>query len=389
MGEDGRFKANWHPVVPVRFGAGRLAELPDICREKSIRNPLLITDSGLANNDIVARALAGNRKAGIGTGLFSGVRSNPISRNVEDGVAAYRSGGHDGVIVFGGGSALDAGKCVALMAMQQRPLWDFIWGRPEPSGEIRAAPIIAVPTTAGTGSEMDGGAIITNEQTKVKEIIAHGVMRPRVVIGDPELTVGLPANLTAWTGMDALSHSLEAYCVPDYDPMADGMALEGMRLVAQWLPVAVADGKNIEARAQMLAAAMMGAAAFRKGLGAMHALSHAIGAMYDTHHGLTNAVLMPYVLKFNQPAVQEKMRRLAHWLGLPAPSGDSVLNWTLDLRRRLAIPHTLKELGVPLDDADNVAAKAEADGCAPTNPVPVRQAEMLQILQSAHDGILP
>jgi hypothetical protein len=388
VGENGRFKANWHPVVPVRFGAGRLAELPDICREKSIRNPLLITDSGLANSDIVARALAGNRNAGIGTGLFSGVRSNPVSRNVEDGVAAYRSGGHDGVIVFGGGSALDAGKCVALMAMQQRPLWDFIWGRPEPSGEIKAAPIIAVPTTAGTGSEMDGGAIITNEQTKVKEIIAHGVMRPRVVIGDPELTVGLPANLTAWTGMDALSHSLEAYCVPDYDPMADGMALEGMRLVAQWLPIAVADGKNIEARAQMLAAAMMGAAAFRKGLGAMHALSHAIGAMYDTHHGLTNAVLMPYVMKFNEPALGPKLERLARFLQLEKPSARAVLEWVLQLRRQLGIPHSLAELKVPENEADIVAAKAAADGCAPTNPVPAGKDEMLRIFQAALAGAL-
>ncbi|HEY7689134.1 MAG TPA: iron-containing alcohol dehydrogenase [Dongiaceae bacterium] len=388
MGENGRFKANWHPVVPVRFGAGRLAELPDICREKSIRNPLLITDSGLANSDIVARALAGNRNAGIGTGLFSGVRSNPVSRNVEDGVAAYRSGGHDGVIVFGGGSSLDAGKCVALMAMQQRPLWDFIWGRPEPSGEIKAAPIIAVPTTAGTGSEMDGGAIITNEQTKVKEIIAHGVMRPRVVIGDPELTVGLPANLTAWTGMDALSHSLEAYCVPDYDPMADGMALEGMRLVAQWLPIAVADGKNIEARAQMLAAAMMGAAAFRKGLGAMHALSHAIGAMYDTHHGLTNAVLMPYVMKFNEPALGPKLERLARFLQLEKPSARAVLEWVLQLRRQLGIPHSLAELKVPENEADIVAAKAAADGCAPTNPVPAGKDEMLRIFQAALAGAL-
>jgi alcohol dehydrogenase class IV len=384
----GRFKGNWHPVVPVRFGAGRLAELPEACREIKISRPLLITDSGLAQSDIAVRALDTNKRAGVDTGLFAGVRSNPNSRNVADGVAAYRDGRHDGVIVFGGGSALDAGKCVALMAQQQRPLWDFIWGRPDPAGEIRSAPIIAIPTTAGTGSEMDGGAVITNEATRVKEIIAHGVMRPRVVIGDPELTLGLPPNLTAWTGMDALSHSLEAYCVPDYDPIADGIALEGLRLVAQYLPVAVADGKNLEARAQMLAAAMMGAAAFRKGLGAMHALSHAIGAMYDTHHGLTNAVLMPYVLKFNESAIQPKMRRLAHFLERAAPSFDSVLTWVLDLRRQLAIPHTLGELGVPLDGADSVATKAEADGCAQTNPVPVHRVEMLEILRAAHAGNL-
>ena len=291
MSSNNLFRGDWHPVVPVRFGPGRLAELPASCRALGIERPLLITDSGLGNSAIVRRAIEINREAGIATGLYAGVRSNPVSRNVEDGVAAYLAGGHDGVITFGGGSALDAGKCVALMAQQpQRSLWDFIWGRPPLKGEVKAAPIIAIPTTAGTGSEMDGGAIITNEATKVKEILAHGKMRARAVIGDPELTIGLPRNLTAWTGMDALSHALEAYCVPDYDPMADGMALESMRLVAEWLPVAVADGTNIEARSQMLSAAMMGAAAFRKGLGAMHALSHPIGAMYDTHHGLTNAV---------------------------------------------------------------------------------------------------
>jgi alcohol dehydrogenase class IV len=383
-----RFKGNWHPVVPVRFGAGRLAELPEACRELKISHPLLITDSGLAQSDIVARALDTNKRAGVDTGLFAGVRSNPNSRNVADGVAAYRDSRHDGVIVFGGGSALDAGKCVALMAQQQRPLWDFIWGRPEPEGEIKAAPIIAIPTTAGTGSEMDGGAVITNEATKVKEIIAHGAMRPRVVIGDPELTIGLPQNLTAWTGMDALSHSLEAYCVPDYDPMADGMALEGIRLVAEWLPVAVADGANLEARAQMLSAAMMGAAAFRKGLGAMHALSHPIGAMYDTHHGRTNAVLMPYVLKFNEQALGPKMRRLAHFLELKNPSFDAVLDWVLRLRRDLGVPHALRELGVPAEEAETVAAKAAVDGCAPTNPVPVGKAELLEIFRAAFDGSL-
>lgn len=388
MDTTGRFKGNWHPVVPVRFGAGRLAELPEACKETKISRPLLITDSGLAQSDIVAWALDTNRRAGIDTGLFAGVRSNPNSRNVEDGVAAYRDGRHDGVIVFGGGSALDAGKCVALMAQQQRPLWDFIWGRPEPAGEIRAAPIIAIPTTAGTGSEMDGGAVITNEAAKVKEIIAHGAMRPRVVIGDPELTLGLPRNLTAWTGMDALSHSLEAYCVPDHDPMADGMALEGMRLVAEWLPVAAADGSNLEARAQMLSAAMMGAAAFRKGLGAMHALSHPIGAMYDTHHGRTNAVLMPYVLKFNEQALGPKMRRLAHFLELEKQSFDAVLEWVLQLRCQLDIPHTLRELNVPAGEAEIVAAKAAADGCAPTNPVPVGKAELLQIFRAAFDGAL-
>jgi alcohol dehydrogenase class IV len=382
------FWGDWHPVVPVRFGAGRLAELPAICGHLGIKRPLLTTDSGLAASPILGSALAINRAAGIDTGVFSGIRSNPNSRNVEDGAAAYRSGGHDGVILFGGGSALDAGKCIALMALQERPLWDFIWGRPPPAGDIRAAPIVAIPTTAGTGSEMDGGAVITNETTKVKEIIAHRSMRPRAVIGDPDLTLGLPPSLTAWTGMDALSHALEAYCVPDFDPMADGMALEAMRLIAEWLPVAVADGESREARAQMLAAAMLGAAAFRKGLGAMHALSHPIGAMYDTHHGLTNAVLMPYVLKFNEDALDRKMRRLARFLALEDESFAAVHSWILQLRRQFDIPETLDELGVPADEVDAVAAKAAADGCAPTNPVPVREPELKRIFMAAFEGAL-
>ncbi|MGH6960910.1 MAG: iron-containing alcohol dehydrogenase, partial [Dongiaceae bacterium] len=306
------------------------------------------------------------------------------------GVTAYRAGGHDGVIAMGGGSALDAGKTIALMVGQSRPLWDFVWGKPVPTDVNIAgiAPIITVPTTAGTGSEVEGGAVITDEDTQTKEIIAHPSMRAGIVIGDPALTVGLPPHLTAATGMDALSHCLEAYCVPDYDPMADGMALEGMRLVAEWLPAAAADGSNLEARTQMLAAAMIGAAAFRKGLGAMHALSHPIGAIYDTHHGLTNAVLMPYVLLFNRPAIGAKMERLARFLALPAPSFDAVLTWLLDLRQQLAIPHSLAAIGVDDRRSDEVARKAAADGNAPTNPVPVGAAELRGIFDRALRGAL-
>ena len=302
-------RGNWPTPASIRFGVGRIAELPEACRMLGMRRPLLVTDQGLASLAIVRDVLAANESAGLPTGLFSGVRSNPNGGNVGAGVAAFRAGTHDGVIAMGGGSALDAGKTIALMVGQSRSLWDFVWGRPVPTDVNVAgiAPVVTVPTTAGTGSEVESGAVITDESTETKEIIAHPKMQAGIVIGDPALTVGLPPHLTAATGMDALSHCLEAYCVPDYDPMADGMALEGMRLIAEWLPVATAEGGNLEARAQMLAAAMIGAAAFRKGLGAMHALSHPIGAIYDTHHGLTNAVLMPYVLSFNRPAIGAKM----------------------------------------------------------------------------------
>src|SRR5215468_1072149 len=341
-------RGNWPTPTNIRFGVGRIAELPDICRSLNMRRPLLVTDSALAALAIVRDAVAANERAGVPTGLFSGVRSNPTGANVEAGVAAYRAGNHDGIVAMGGGSALDAGKTIALMVGQSRPLWDFVWGRPAPPDANLAgiAPVVTVPTTAGTGSEIESGAVITNERTQTKEIIADPKMLAGIVIGDPALTVGLPPHLTAATGMDALSHCLEAYCVPDYDPMADGMALEGMRLIAEWLPVAVSDGGNLEARTQMLAAAMIGAAAFRKGLGAMHALSHPIGAIYDTHHGLTNAVLMPYVLLFNRTALGAKMERLARFLGLSAPTFDAVLTWILDLRRQLGIPHDLAAIGV-------------------------------------------
>ena len=381
---------NWPAPTNIRFGVGRIVELPDACKVLGIGRPLLVTDRGLAARPIVHDAIAGNERAGLPTGLFSGVRSNPNSGNVSDGVDAYRAGHHDGIIAMGGGSALDAGKTIALMAGQSRPLWDFVWGKPAPSDMNVAAiaPVVTVPTTAGTGSEVETGAVITDENTQTKEIITHPKMLAGIVIGDPALTAGLPPHLTAATGMDALSHCLEAYCVPDYDPMADGMALEGMRLIAEWLPLAVADGGNLGARTQMLAAAMIGAAAFRKGLGAMHALSHPIGAIYDTHHGLTNAVLMPYVLSFNRPAIGAKMERLARFLGLPAPSFDAVLAWILQLRQRVAIPHSLAVIGVDDGRADDVARKAAADGNAPTNPVPVGVAELRGIFDRALRGAL-
>jgi alcohol dehydrogenase class IV len=381
---------NWPAPTNIRFGVGRIVELPDACRVLGMRRPLLVTDQGLAALPIVRDAIADNERAGMPTGLFSRVRSNPNSSNVREGVTAYRAGDHDGIIAIGGGSALDAGKTIALMAGQSRPLWDFVWGKPVPSDANVAgiAPVVAVPTTAGTGSEVESGAVITDENTQTKEIVAHPKMLAGIVIADPALTAGLPPHLTAATGMDALSHCLEAYCVPNYDPMADGMAIEGIRLIAEWLPVAVADGSNLSARSQMLAAAMIGAAAFRKGLGAMHALSHPIGAICDTHHGLTNAVLMPYVLSFNRPAIGAKMERLARFLGLTAPSFDAVLAWILDLRQRIAIPHGLAAIGVDAGRADEVARKAAADGNAPTNPVTAGAAELRGIFDRALRGAL-
>ena len=319
------------------------------------------------------------------------MKPNPVGRNVADGLAAYRAGHHDGVIAFGGGSAMDAAKGIALMVGQDRPLWDFEtggdnWKRAHAKG---IAAILAVPTTAGTGSEVGRAAVIIDEDTDTKRIISHPRLMPGQVICDPALTVGLPAAVTAATGMDALAHNLEAYCAPDFHPMADGIASEGVRLIKDWLPTAVRDGTNLEARSHMMAAASMGATAFQKGLGAIHTLSHPIGALYDTHHGLTNAVVMPYVLAFNRPAIEDKMARLARYIGLADASFTGALDWVMTLREEIGIPHTLAEIGV--DDAriDRLAALATEDPNVASNPVPLDDAAHRTLLLASLEGRLP
>ena len=379
--------ANWNYPTAIRFGAGRAAELPQACRDLGIARPLLVTDPALAELPMVHDTLARLSPAGLAAGLFSDIHPNPVGADVERGLAAFSGGGHDGIIAFGGGSALDVGKVIAFMSGQSRPLWDFEdkedwWTRADESG---IAPVIAVPTTAGTGSEVGRAGVILDEQAGVKKIIFHPKMMPGLVIMDPELTVGLPPHVTAATGMDALSHCIEAYCAPGFHPMADGIAAEGVMLVRQWLPRAVEDGHDLEARGHMLVAAAMGATAFQKGLGGMHALSHPIGALLGTHHGLTNAVLMPYVLAFNRSAIEDRVGRLAGYAGLE-PSFEAFLAWILELRARLAIPHSLAELGVAADRLDRIARMAEADPSAGGNPRPFREAEARQVLESALEG---
>jgi alcohol dehydrogenase class IV len=383
--------ANWNYPTAIRFGSGRIGELPDACRALGIQRPLLVTDPGLAGLPIVLDALAGMEAAGLPAALFSNVHSNPVGADVDAGVAAYRTGDHDGVIAFGGGSALDVGKVVAFMSGQSRPIWDFEdvgdrWSRADPAG---IAPIVAVPTTAGTGSEVGRAGVILDEAAQTKKIIFHPEMLPAVVIMDPELTLGLPPHITAATGMDALSHCLEAYCAPGFHPMADGIAAEGIKLIHDWLPRAVADGSDIDARGHMLVAASMGATAFQKGLGAMHALSHPIGALHGSHHGLTNAVVMPYVLAFNRSAIEERITRLAGFIGLPNASFEGFLGWILELRTTLAIPHSLADLDVPTDRADQIATMAETDPSAGGNPLPFDRAAARLLFQSAWEGRLP
>jgi alcohol dehydrogenase class IV len=381
---------DWDYPTTVRFGAGRIAELADACRALGMARPLLVTDPRIAALPMVADAAAAVRADGLQTAIFAKVRGNPVGQNVMDGVVAYRAGGHDGIIAFGGGSALDAGKAVALMAGQVRPIWDFEdvsdnWTRADADA---IAPIVAVPTTAGTGSEVGRASVITNEDTHEKKIIFHPKMLPGQVIADPALTTGLPPHLTAATGMDALAHNLEAYCAPTYHPMAEGIAVEGIRLVKGWLPTAVRDGANLEARAHMLAAASMGSTAFQKGLGAIHSLSHPLGAVYDTHHGLTNAVVMPYVLAFNRPAIEDKTARLARWLGLADASFDGFQAWILELRHEVGIAHTLAEIGVDGARAGEIARMAAADPTAATNPVPLEAGSLERLFTDCLEGRL-
>ncbi len=381
---------NWNYPTSVRFGPGRIAELSAVCKELGMRRPLLVTDPGLRKLPMIEAALASLHDAGLGNTMFSDVQANPVGKNVDDGIASYKAGKCDGVIAFGGGSALDVGKAIALMAGQTRPLWDFEdredwYTRVNVAG---MAQCIAVPTTAGTGSEVGRASVILDQATHVKKIIFHPKMQPVVVISDPELTIGLPPRMTAATGMDALAHCLEAYCAPGFHPLAEGIALEGMRLVKEWLPIAVNDGKNIPARAHMLAAASMGATAFQKGLGAIHSLSHPVGAVYNAHHGETNGVVMPYVLMFNRPVIEEKMMRLARYVGLANPGFDALLNWVLALRKEIGIPHTLAHLGVKEADLDTLVPMAVEDPSTGGNPRPAGAAEMRQMFVKAIRGEL-
>jgi alcohol dehydrogenase len=380
-------KANWNYPTSVRFGAGRITELPDALKATGITKPLLVTDAGLVNLPVTQGTVKLLKDAGIDVGVFADVKPNPIGANVEAGVKMLRAGGYDGVIAFGGGSGLDVGKVIAFMAGQSRPMWDFEdigdwWTRADPKGIL---PIIAVPTTAGTGSEVGRAGVIADETTHTKKIIFHPLMMPKVVIVDPELTVGMPRFITVGTGFDALAHCLEAYCAPGYHPLADGIAVEGARLVLENLPKVVANPNDIEARGNMMSAAAMGATAFQKGLGAIHALSHPVGALYDTHHGMTNAVFMPYVLVVNRDAVEARIARLAAYCGLP-PTFEAFLLAVTGMRETLGVPHTLGELKVDGSKRDLIGEMAIVDPSAGGNPVTLTKVLALDIFDRAMAG---
>ncbi|PMR81786.1 alcohol dehydrogenase [Halomonas urumqiensis] len=387
-----QFTMGWNYPSNMLTGVGRIRELPATCRALGMRAPLLVTDPGLAGLPMVEACVSACQADGLGIAVFSQIKGNPTGKNVRDGMAAFRDGGHDGVIAFGGGSGLDAAKAVALMANQREglSLWSLEdvgvnWKHADADA---IAPVVAVPTTAGTGSEVGRASVITDEAEHVKRIIFHPRMLPATVILDPELTVGLPPAMTAATGMDALSHCLEAWCAPNYHPMAEGIAVEGIRRIDLNLLRAYRDGSDLEARMNMLVASSMGATAFQRGLGAMHALAHPLGALFDAHHGTLNAILMPYVLRANERAIGEPMVRLGRYLDLPQPGTSAVIDWVLDLRERLAIPHTLRELRIDTRQADKVARMAVADPSSASNPIAFSADQYRQLFVAAVEGRL-
>lgn len=367
-----KLQTNWSYPTQIRFGAGRIAELPEAVAEAGMRRPLLVTDSNLADAAIVQDARQRLRAAGFGDALFADVSANPTDRDMAAGVAAFRAGGHDGVVAMGGGSGLDLGKIVAFMAGQTRPVWDFedigdYWRRADAAA---IAPSVAVPTTAGTGSEVGRASVVARAESGVKKIIFHPKILPAVVIADPALTVGMPPWVTAGTGMDAFVHCLEAYVAPSFHPMGVGIALEGMRLVKENLLTAYRDGEDLAARAQMMAAASMGAVAFQKGLGGVHAISHAVAALNGGHHGTINAVALLPVLAFNRPAITAPIERAAAYLGITG-GYDGFLAFVQEKNAALNIPTGLGALGVTAAQAPALARIAIEDPSAGGNPIPL------------------
>ena len=378
---------NWNYPTPIWFGPGRIRDIQKACDDLNILNPLIVTDPGILKTDIIIKL---NNNLKTTAKIYSKVQGNPTGKNVKDGVDFFNNFQNDGVIAVGGGSGMDTGKGIAFMAKQTKPIWDFedigdYWTR---ANSDVIFPIIAVPTTAGTGSETGRAGVFTNEKTKVKKIIFHPKMLPSTVILDPELTLPLPSNLTAYTGMDALAHCLEAYCSNLFHPLSQGIALEGISIIKKYLQKSFSNGDDIEARGNMLAASSMGSIAFQKGLGAIHSLSHPVGALYNTHHGLTNAVFMPYVLKKNRNAIEDKLIALSRYIQLSNQSFDGFITWILNLRESLQIPHTLKELIHEDTKLEEMSAMALVDPTAGSNPIELNQMDFLKLYKDSFEGVL-
>ncbi len=375
--------ANWSYPTSIRFGAGRIVEIADACKTIAVKKPLLVTDKGLAKLDITHKTLNILNKAGLGSSIFSEVDSNPTEINAAAGIKIFQEGKHDGIIAFGGGSGIDLGKLIAFMVGQQRPIWDFEdvgdwWTRADTANIM---PIIAIPTTAGTGSEVGRASVITNSQTQEKKIIFHPKILPKIVICDPELTIGMPSSITAGTGMDAFAHCLEAYCSPHYHPMSHGIALEGMKLVKENLPIVFKDRNNMSGRSNMMCAAIMGATAFQKGLGAIHAVSHPIGAVHNTHHGTTNAVVMREALLMNRSMIEPKIKALCNYLEI-SDGFEGFICFVTNLNKLLNIPNSLTKLGVKKPNIQALVESALDDPSCGGNPIKMTKENMTQLFKN-------
>ena len=396
-------KENWGYPNTVWFGIGRSNDLSKACKMLNIKKPLLVTDKDLAKKEMVINIIEENKKKNLFIDIFSDLKGNPLGSNVKNGVEFFKKGDYDGIVAFGGGSSLDVGKSIALQAALNRPLWDFTDGgsfwndndhvesmaKNRISNPDNVKPIIAIPTTAGTGSETSRAAAIINDETKVKKIVFHPKMLPTLTILDPKLTVGMPAFLTAATGMDAFAHNLEAYCAPGYHPMADGIALEGMSLIKKWLTISVNESENLEARGHMLTSSSMGATAFQKGLGAIHSLSHPVNSLFNVHHGLSNGIFMPYVLTFNRSKIENKIVKLSEYLDLKEASFNSFVDWVLELREKIKIPHKISDSAKLTDkDIEKISPMALNDPCTPGNPKKLTLDDMRLMYQNSIDGKL-
>ena len=383
-----RKATNWNYPTSIWFGHERTKDIVKACEHLNIKNPLIVTDEALVTLPIIEDLKNPLKNENISFTLFSDVQSNPSAKNVEDGVKVFNENACDGVIAFGGGSALDAGKTIAFMSGQSLSIWDF-----EDVGDnfLRAniegiAPIIAIPTTSGTGSEVGRASVITNSETHAKKIIFHPLMLPSLVILDPNLTYGLPKHITAWTGIDALVHSLEAYFAPGFHPMADGIALEAISLIKNNLVLAYENGNNENARANMLVAAMMGATAFQKGLGSVHSIAHQLGGLFNTPHGLANSIILPYALRQNKSAIENKMKKLCLFLDIENPSLDSFIAYIINLRQTLGIPSNLSEAKISDDRADEIGVLAYADPSTATNAKKLEIEDLTVLFKAAHSG---
>jgi alcohol dehydrogenase class IV len=394
---------DWGYPNTVWFGNGRIKDLPKACKILDIKKPLFVTDQDLVKTKMVEETLEINKNSNLLTVVFSELKGNPLGSQVKKGVDVFKSGNHDGVIAFGGGSSLDVGKSIILQAALNRPLWDCTDGgsfwkendyvesmaKNRISNPDNVKPFVAVPTTAGTGSETSRAAAIINDETKVKKIVFHPRMLPTLTILDPELTTGMPPFLTAATGMDAFAHNLEAYCAPGYHPMADGIALEGMSLIKKWIAIAVNEGQNLEARGHMITSSSMGATAFQKGLGAIHSLSHPVNSLFNVHHGLSNGIFMPYVLTFNRSSIENKIAKLSEYLDLKEASFNSFVDWVLELREQIKIPHKIVDSAKITDqDIEKMSPMALDDPCTPGNPKKTTLDDMISMYEHSVQGKL-